>query len=52
MDDEGPLWRKVLLNEIVLASAAALLILYVAFHLATSGETLDDAGKPVRAARP
>ena len=52
MDDEGPLWRRVLLNEIVLAGVAALVILYVAFQLASSGEILDDAGKPVRAARP
>jgi hypothetical protein len=52
MDDEESLWRKIFLNEIVLASVAALVILYVAFQLATSGETLDDGGKPVRAARP
>ena len=52
MDDGEPLWRRVFLNELVLAGAAAILILWVAFTLATSGETLDDSGKPLPAARP
>jgi len=52
MEDPDPLWKRVFLNELVLAAIAALIILYVAFHLATGGESLDDAGKPVRTSRP
>jgi hypothetical protein len=51
MDEPEPLWRRIFLNELVLAGVAALIILYLAFHLATGGETLDDKGKPVRGAR-
>jgi hypothetical protein len=47
MEESEPLWRRIFLNELVLAAVAAVVILYVAFQLATGGETLDDAGKPI-----
>jgi hypothetical protein len=52
MDDAEPLWRRIFLNELVLAGAAALVILYVAFQLATGGDTVDDTGKPIPTSRP
>jgi len=52
MEDTEPLWRRIFLNELVLAAVAAVVILYIAFQLATGGETLDDAGKPIPASRP
>lgn len=51
MDEPEPLWRRILLNELVLAGVAALIILYIAFHLATGGQTLDDEGRPVKVER-
>jgi hypothetical protein len=52
MDDPEPLWRRIFLNELFLAGVAALIILYVAFHLATGGESLDDQGRPLPSERP
>ncbi len=52
MEDPEPLWRRIFLNELVLASVAAVVILYIAFKLATGGPTLDDAGKPLPVSRP
>lgn len=52
MDDPEPLWRRIFLNELVLAAVAACLILYFAFRLATGGESLDADGKPLPASRP
>lgn len=52
MEDPEPLWRRIFLNELVLAAVAAVLILYVAFKLATGGPTLDDAGKPLPTSSP
>ncbi|HEY3227284.1 MAG TPA: hypothetical protein VGK61_09865 [Planctomycetota bacterium] len=52
MEDSEPLWKRIFLNELVLAAVAALIILYVAFRLATGRETLEDPGKPVRTSRP
>ena len=52
MEESEPLWRRIFFNELVLVSLAACVILYIAFRLATGGETLDDAGKPLPAAKP
>jgi hypothetical protein len=52
MDDPDPLWRRIFLNELVLAGVAAAIILFLAFHLATGGPTVDDAGKPLPESRP
>lgn len=51
MDEPEPLWQRILLNELVLAAVAAVVILYVAFQLATGGPTLDDRGKPIPTGR-
>lgn len=47
MEEYEPLWRRVMFNEFVLAAAAALIILYVAFRFATSSAVKDDSGRPV-----
>jgi hypothetical protein len=47
MDEPEPLWRRIFLNELVVAAVAAVVILYVAFRLATGGATVDDAGRPI-----
>lgn len=47
MDEPEPLWRRIFLNELVVAAVAAVAILYVAFRLATGGPTVDDAGRPI-----
>lgn len=52
MDDSEPLWKRIFLNELVLAAVAALIILYVAFRLATRPDAHGDPGKPVRTSRP
>ena len=52
MDEPDPLWRRIFLNELLLAGVAALVILYIAFHLATGGPTLDDEGRPLPTQRP
>ena len=52
MEDPEPLWRRILLNELVLVGVAAVLILYLAFHLATGGPTVDEKGKPLPASSP
>ena len=45
-EDDGPLWKEILTNEILWAVLAAILILGVAFHLATSRrETKGEKGK-------
>jgi hypothetical protein len=51
MEDQEPLWRRIFLNELVLVTVAACVILYVAFALATGGETLDADGKPLPSSR-
>jgi hypothetical protein len=51
MEDSEPLWRRIFLNELLLAGVAALVILYLAFHLATGGPTLDDEGRPLNVER-
>lgn len=35
-EEEDPLWRRVVFNEILWVMIAAILVLGVAFHLATS----------------
>lgn len=52
MEDSEPLWKRVFLNELVLAAVAAVIILYIAFHLATGRHSAEDTGKPVRISRP
>ena len=52
MEDVEPLWRRILLNELVLVAVAAVVILYIAFQVATGGPTLDDKGKPLPTASP
>lgn len=52
MDDPEPLWRRIFLNELVLAGVAAIIILILAFHLATGSGTVDDAGRPIPVSRP
>ena len=47
MEEAEPLWRRIFLNELVLAALAAVIILYVAFSLATGGASIDDEGKPI-----
>jgi hypothetical protein len=47
MDNPEPLWRRVFLNELVLAMVAAVVILYVAFQLATDAPQVDDEGRPL-----
>ena len=36
MDEGGPLWRRILTNELLLVGLAAIAIMALAFHLATS----------------
>jgi len=45
MDNPEPLWRRIFLNELVLAAVAAVVILYVAFQLATVEPKVDDEGR-------
>jgi len=52
MEDTEPLWRRIFLNELVLAALAAVLILYVAFKLATGGPSVDEAGRPLPMSSP
>jgi hypothetical protein len=52
MDEPEPLWRRIFLNELVVAAVAAVVILYIAFRLATGGATVDDAGRPVPTSSP
>ena len=47
MDDPEPLWKRIFLNELVLAAAAAILILYIAFQFATRTPAVDDEGRPL-----
>ncbi len=35
-EEDDPLWKKIFLNELVLVFVAAVIILFVAFQLATS----------------
>ncbi len=37
-DDDGPLWKRILLNEFLLVVLAALAILGLAFWLATRSQ--------------
>ncbi len=37
-DDDEPLWKRILFNEIVLVAGSALAILSLAFWLATRGQ--------------
>jgi hypothetical protein len=39
MEDDDPLWKEILTSEILWVIVAALVILAVAFHLATSGSS-------------
>ena len=34
-DDDDPLWKEILTNEIVWVIAGAILVLVIAFHFAT-----------------
>jgi len=34
-EDDGPLWLRIVTNEILWVAVAAILILGIAFHLAT-----------------
>jgi len=34
-EDDDPLWKRIVTNEILWVSVAALVILGIAFHLAT-----------------
>ncbi|HZN61341.1 MAG TPA: hypothetical protein VFC90_02945 [Planctomycetota bacterium] len=52
MEGSEPLWRRIFLNELLLAALAAVLILYIAFQFATRGPSLDEAGRPLPASRP
>jgi hypothetical protein len=52
MEDPEPLWRRILLNELLLAGLAALLILYIAWRLATDSAPVDEKGRPVKAGKP
>ena len=52
MDDIEPFWKRVLLNELFLTGVAAVLILFVAFKLATGSEKRPEDDKPVRVTRP
>ena len=47
MDSPEPLWRRIFLNELVLAAVAAVVILYVAFQLATDAPQVDEEGRPL-----
>ncbi|MHC4608441.1 MAG: hypothetical protein ACYTAF_16135 [Planctomycetota bacterium] len=37
--DDGPLWKRILLNELVWVTILALLIFALAFYLATRDDT-------------
>jgi hypothetical protein len=41
-DDDDPLWKRILLNELLLALVAAVIIMGIAFSLATGGEPEPD----------
>lgn len=47
-DEDGPLWKRVLFNEFLLAVVAILIVLGVAFALATKREPKDEFGNPVK----
>lgn len=49
-DEDGPLWKRILLNEFLLAIVAILVVLWIAFSLATKREPLDEYGQPVKKA--
>ncbi|MBI4564783.1 MAG: hypothetical protein HY716_08855 [Planctomycetes bacterium] len=46
-DDDEPLWKRIFLNEFLLATAAAVIVLYLAFTLATRRDAVDEAGRPI-----
>lgn len=45
-DDEGPLWKRIFLNEFLWALLAIILVLGLAFHFATGNSPEEDGGKP------
>jgi hypothetical protein len=50
LEDEAPLWRRILLNELFLAFVAAVVILWVAFSFATGPSEEEQAEpKPAKA---
>jgi uncharacterized phage infection (PIP) family protein YhgE len=49
-DDDEPLWKAILTNEILWVVAAAILVLALAFHLATRGPS-EDPSRPASESR-
>jgi hypothetical protein len=47
-DDDDPLWKRILFNEILLVAVAAVIVLWVAFSLATRKEPEGPAKKTER----
>lgn len=47
-DGEDPLWKRILLNEMLLVLVAAAIILYVAFTLATGSKDEEGRSSPAR----
>ena len=47
-EEDEPLWKRIFLNEMLLVFVAAIIVLWVAFALATRHS--DDEEKPKRAA--
>jgi len=48
-EDDDPLWKRILLNEMVLAGIAIAIILAIAFYLATDKGDVDQYGNPIPA---
>jgi len=44
-EEDDPLWKKILLNELVLVFVAAVIVLYVAFKLATRRDAEEEKPK-------
>ncbi len=51
LEEDDPLWRKILMNELVWAFVAGVVILYFAFTLATQRSPTDDEDRPKRAVK-
>lgn len=50
LEEDEPLWRRVLFNELFLAFIAALVILFLAFRFATGRPSEDEDQKPKKPA--
>ncbi len=45
LEEDDPLWKRILLNELVLAFLAGMVILYVAFTFATGRKPEEEPKK-------